>query len=74
MVPRSFPALPAHPDVELCSEQRVWSGRFPLDVVRFRHRRFDGATSGVKTWEVWRRGPPPPVLPKDTVAGGVVVI
>ena len=74
MVPRSFPALPAHPDVELCSEQRVWSGRFPLDVVRFRHRRFDGATSGVKTWEVWRRGRAAAVLPYDPVADVVVLI
>ncbi len=28
------------------SEQRVWSGRFPLDVVKFRHRRFDGDNVG----------------------------
>ena len=71
---RSFPALPAHPDVEVCSEQRVWSGRFPLDVVRFRHRRFDGTTSGVKTWEVWRRGRAAAVLPYDPVVDAVVLI
>ncbi len=71
---RSFPALPAHPDVEVCSEQRVWSGRFPLDVVRFRHRRFDRAISGVKTWEVWRRGRAAAVLPYDPAADAVVLI
>ncbi len=74
MPPRTFPPLPAHPDVEVCSEQRVWNGRFPLDVVRFRHRRFDGAMSGVKTWEVWRRGRAAAVLPYDPVADAVVLI
>jgi ADP-ribose pyrophosphatase len=52
----------------------VWSGRFPLDVVRFRHRRFDGAQSGVKTWEVWRRGRAAAVLPYDPAADAVVLI
>lgn len=74
MPPRTFPPLPAHPDVQVCSEQRVWTGRFPLDVVRFRHRRFDGAMSGVKTWEVWRRGRAAAVLPYDPVADAVVLI
>ena len=58
----------------MLSEQRVWDGRFPLDVVRFRHRRFDGAMSGVKTWEVWRRGRAAAVLPYDPVADAVVLI
>src|ERR1700688_699879 len=70
----SFPGLPAHPDVELCSEPRVWDGRFPLDVVRFRHRRFDGEWSGLKTWEVWRRGRAAAVLPYDPLADAVVLI
>jgi ADP-ribose pyrophosphatase len=74
MPSRSFPRLQPHPDVEVCSEQRVWNGRFPLDVVRFRHRRFDGALSGVKTWEVWRRGRAAAVLPYDPVADSVVLI
>jgi ADP-ribose pyrophosphatase len=68
------PSLPAHPDVAVCSEQRVWNGRFPLDVVRFRHRRFDGTTSGLKTWEVWRRGRAAAVLPYDPLADVVVLI
>jgi ADP-ribose pyrophosphatase len=71
---RTVPSLPAHSGVEICSEQRVWDGRFPLDVVRFRHRRFDGAQSGVKTWEVWRRGRAAAVLPYDPVADAVVLI
>lgn len=70
----SFPALPAHPDVEALSDRRVWDGRFPLDVVRFRHRRFDGEWSGVKTWELWRRGRAAAVLPYDPVLDAVVLI
>ena len=72
MSPRSLPTLPAHPDVTVSSDQRVWNGRFPLDVVKFRHRRFDG--TGEKTWEVWRRGRAAAVLPYDPVADAVVLI
>jgi ADP-ribose pyrophosphatase len=78
MPSRSFPSLQAHPGahpgINVCSEQRVWSGRFPLDLVRFRHRRFDGAWSGIRTWEVWRRGRAAAVLPYDPAADAVVLI
>ncbi|HEY7576411.1 MAG TPA: NUDIX domain-containing protein [Acetobacteraceae bacterium] len=70
----SFPGLPVHPDVKLVSEQRVWDGRFPLDVVRFRHRRFDGSMSAERTWEVWRRGSAAAVLPYDPAMDAVVLI
>ena len=56
MPSRSVAPLPTHQDVEIRSEQRVWDGRFPLELVRFCHRRFDGAISGERTWELWRRG------------------
>jgi ADP-ribose pyrophosphatase len=69
-----FPKLPPHRDVALLSEERVWGGRFPLDVIRFRHRRFDGAMTGEKTWEVWRRGRAAAVLPYDPAADAVVLI
>lgn len=74
MPTRTHPPVPAHPDVQLESQQRVWDGRFPLDLVRFRHRRFDGAPSGLKTWEVWRRGKAAAVLPYDPDADAVVLI
>jgi ADP-ribose pyrophosphatase len=67
-------ALPAHPDVTIESTQRVWDGRFPLDIVRFRQRRFDGATSGQRTWELWRRGQAAALLPYDPIADAVVLI
>jgi len=71
---RSTPPIPSHPDVVIESEQRVWSGRFPLDVVKFRHRRFDGAMSGTRTWETWRRGQAAALLPYDPVTDSVVLI
>ena len=74
MRPRTTAPLPIHPDVLIDSDQRVWSGRFPLDVVRFRHRRFDGAMSGVRTWELWRRGKAVALLPYDPVGDAVVLI
>jgi len=66
--------IPAHPDVVIEAEQRVWSGRFPLDVVKFRHRRFDGVLSDTRTWELWRRGHAAALLPYDPVADAVVLI
>jgi ADP-ribose pyrophosphatase len=71
---RPIPPIPPHPDVAIESEQRVWSGRFPLDVVKFRHRRFDGAMSGTRTWELWRRGRAAALLPYDPAADAVVLI
>jgi ADP-ribose pyrophosphatase len=66
--------LPAHAAVEIESSQRVWQGRTALDVIRFRHRRFDGAMSGTKTWEVWRRGHAVAMLPYDPDADALVLI
>jgi ADP-ribose pyrophosphatase len=74
MVPRQFPPLPSHPDAEILSDETVWRGRFQLQVVRFRNRRFDGRMSGPRTWEVWRRGRGAALLPYDPDADAVVLI
>lgn len=74
MPTRTVAPIPSHPDVAIESQQRVWDGRFPLDVVKFRHRRFDGTMSGTKTWEVWRRGKAAAVLPYDPDTDTVVLI
>jgi ADP-ribose pyrophosphatase len=74
MTPRATLPIPPHPDVIIASEQRVWSGRFPLDVVKFSHRRFDGTMSDTRTWELWRRGHASALLPYDPVADAVVLI
>ena len=41
--------IPSHPDVQIVSSETAWKGRFSVEVVKFRHRRFDGAMSGVLT-------------------------
>ena len=66
--------LPSHPDLTVESDERVWSGRFPLDRVRFRHRRFDGQLTRVKTWELWRRGAAAALLPYDPIRDAVLLI
>jgi ADP-ribose pyrophosphatase len=67
-------SLPPDPDVVIESEKRAWAGRFPIDIVRFRHRRFDGQMSGVRTWELWRRGRAAAVVPYDPLRDVVVLI
>ena len=71
MRPRTSPKLPVSPDVQIESGQRVWSGRFPLDGIRFRNRRVDGAMSGLRTWEMWRRGKAVAMLPYDPAAKAI---
>ncbi len=68
------PAFPSHPGVEIVSDRRVWSGRFQLDVVTFRHRRFDGAMSADRTWELFRRGRAAALLPFDPWADVVILL
>jgi ADP-ribose pyrophosphatase len=66
--------LPPYDGLAIESEERAWNGRFALDLVRFRHRRFDGGWSETKTWELWRRGAAAAVLPYDPVRDVVVLI
>ena len=74
MTPRTHPPVEPNADTRIESQQRVWDGRFPLDVVRFRHRRFDGTLSATRTWELWRRGSAAAVLPYDPDTDQVVLI
>ena len=67
-------ALPPHADLLIEGERRVWDGRFPLDVVDFRQRRFDGRMSGPRRWELWRRGRAAALLPYDPDADAVALI
>ncbi len=66
--------IPVHPDVAVESDATVWNGRFALQRIQFRNRRFDGAMSGLRTWELWRRGQAAALLPYDPVADAVVLI
>lgn len=66
-------SLPTHPDLRVESDDAVWTGRFPLHLVRFRNRRFDGEWSAIRTWELWRRGRAAAILPYDPVQDAVVL-
>ena len=66
--------MTASPDLLVESTETVWKGRTQLDVVRFRKRRFDGAMSAPRTWEVWLRGHAVGVLPYDPVSDSLVMI
>ena len=67
-------ALPTHPDVQIISNETAWKGRFSVEVVKFRQRRFDGGMSGVRTWELLCRGRAAGVLPYDPVTDQVALI
>ena len=66
--------IPAYPGLDIVSERRVWSGRFQLDLITFRHRRFDGTQSADRTWELFRRGSAAALLPYDPWTDTVVLI
>lgn len=68
------PEIPPHADLSIESRETVWQGRYPLEVVRFRNRRFDGTMSEIRTWELWRRGRAGAVLPYDPLRDCVVLI
>jgi ADP-ribose pyrophosphatase len=74
MLPRTPPPVLPHPDAIVVSQQRAWSGRFAVDLIRFRHRRFDGVMSDPRTWELWRRGRAIGLVPYDPIADSVVLI
>ncbi len=67
-------SVPPHDGVEISDLKTVWDGRFPLQLVRFRNRRFDGRMSGERHWELWRRGKAAALLPYDPWTDQVVTI
>ena len=67
--------VPPHSGVEIVSERRAWAGRYSnLDLVTFRHTRFDGTPSASHTWELFRRGRAAALLPYDPWTDSVVLI
>lgn len=71
--PKAKP-IPAYPGLTVLSDEVVYEGRFPLQRVRFRRRRFDGGEGGLLTWELWRRGSAVAVLPWDPWSDRVALI
>ena len=74
MPERTPSPISPHPDATIEDQTRAWSGRFAVDLIRFRHRRFDGAMSDARTWELWRRGSAAGLVPYDPIADQVVLI
>jgi ADP-ribose pyrophosphatase len=74
MPPRTPPPIPSHPDAVVVSQTRAWSGRFAVDLINFRYRRFDGAMSEPRTWELWRRGRAVALVPYDPITDSVILI
>jgi len=72
--PAKAPPIPPHPGLEVLSDEIAWSGRFALQLVRFRHRRFDGRPSRELLWELWRRGRGVAVLPYDPWSDRIALI
>ena len=70
----SFDPLASTPDVSIEQQETAWSGRFAVDVVHFRHRRFDGSISERRRWELFRRGRAAALLPYDPWTDQVVLI
>jgi ADP-ribose pyrophosphatase len=68
------PPIPPHPGLEVEADEVVWGGRFAMQRVRFRYRRFDGTPSGMLTWELWRRGSGVLVLPYDPATDRIALI
>ncbi len=63
-----------HEDVEILERHPAWQGFFRLDVVRLRHRLFDGGWSREMQRELFVRGPAVVLLPYDPVRDQVVLI
>lgn len=67
-------APPSHPDIEILDARSGFSRHLGVDVVRFRHRRFDGGWSGEKVYDIVRRGPAVAVVLYDPDRDAVVLI
>ena len=61
-------------DVEILDRRPAHDGFFRLEVLRLRHRLFEGGWSGVMTRELFVRGPAVVLLPYDPVLDEVVMI
>lgn len=72
--PPKAPPVPPHPLYMPESDEVAWSGRFALQIVRFRYRRSDGTPSALLTWEMWRRGQGVVMLPYDPRTRRVALI
>ncbi|MBV9824308.1 MAG: NUDIX domain-containing protein [Alphaproteobacteria bacterium] len=74
MTSKSDRGPPAHPDVEIIEAKSGFRRHLGIDVVRFRHRRFDGGWSGERVFDIIRRGGAVAILLYDPERDCVVLI
>jgi ADP-ribose pyrophosphatase len=65
---------PSHPDLDIIAAETPFARHLRVDVVRFRHRRFDGGWSGERVFDICRRGAAAAVVLYDPVRDCVVLI
>lgn len=65
---------PSHPDLEILAAESGFKRHLGVDVVRFRHRRFDGGWSGERIYDIVRRGDAVAVVLYDPDRDRVVLI
>jgi len=73
---KSRPAAEAvsHPDVAISSAEIAFEGFLRMDVFRFRHRLFCGGWSGLRSYDVLRRGPAVAIVLYDPDRDTVVLV
>ena len=71
---RAVAAPPVHPDLQIVDTRIGFERHLRVDVVRFRHRLFDGGWSGERTFDVVRRGAAVAILLYDPDRDVVVLV
>jgi ADP-ribose pyrophosphatase len=66
--------LPAHPDVEILETTTPHARHLAVEIVRFRHRRFDGGWSEERVFDIVRRGEAAAIVLYDPDRDCVVLI
>jgi ADP-ribose pyrophosphatase len=74
VVPATPDRPPPHPDLEILQAETGFTRHLRVDVVRFRHRLFDGGWSGERVFDVIRRGEAVAVLLYDPDFDRIVLI
>lgn len=65
---------PTHSDLEIIETETPFARHLRIDVVRFRHRRFDGGWSGERVFDIVRRGGAVAIVLYDPDRDEVVLI
>ncbi len=66
--------VPTHPDLDVIEARTRFARHLRVDVVRFRHRRFDGGWTGERVFDIVRRGEAVAVLLYDPDRDAVVLV